>query len=268
MSAVIRLHYIRRGTGAKLLLIQGASAGQQHWGDRFLTALSSRCEVVAYNPRGIGRSAPEYDNFTMGDFADDAARVLDQVGWERANVLGVSLGGVVAQELALRHPQRVERMILGGTNGGGSTGDVVHSVLDNSLLSAVVHGDRVATSLNLFRLGVKDPDTVAPEAWLEYQAAEMVLMDPRASVLQMAAYARHSTMGRLPQLRVPTLVLHGDSDRIIDLGDAIALTRAIPRAQLTVLSAGHFFWLEIPAQTAQLVADFCTADLREELTGR
>lgn len=267
MSTPPRLHYIRRGAGAKLLLIQGASAGQQHWGDRFLTALSSRCEVVAYNPRGIGESPPKYGNFTMADFADDAARVMDHVGWERANVLGVSFGGVVAQELALGHPRRVERMILGGTNGGGSATDVAHAVLDGSLMSAVVHGDRAATSQNLFRIGVKDPDTVAPEAWLEYQAAELVPVDPRASVLQMAAYARHSTMGRLPQLRVPTLVLHGDSDRIIDLNDAIALTRAISGAQLTVLSAGHFFWLEIPVRTAQVVADFCAADLHEELVG-
>jgi len=266
MNALPCPNYIRRGAGGKLLLIQGASAGQQHWGGRFLTALSSRCEVVAYDPPGIGDSPSQYDNVTMAGFADDAARVLDHVGWERANVLGVSVGGVVAQELVLRHPERVERMILCGTNGGGSATDASRAVVDGSLVSAVVHGDRTATSQNLFRLGVKDPDTVAPEAWLEYQVAELVPVDPRASVLQMVAYARHSTMGRLLRLRLPTLVLHGDSDRIIDLNDAIALTQAISGAQLAVLSAGHFFWLEIPVRTAQLVADFCAAGLYEELS--
>jgi len=244
-----------------LLLIQGAAASHQHWGDRFLSSLSARFDVVAYDHRGVGGSTSVDRYFTMSDLADDAARVLDHVGWASANVFGVSLGGVVAQELALRHPHRVKRMILGGTNAGGAT-DVSHAKHRSSISAAVIHGDRAATSYNLFRLGVKDPDRLAPEAWLEYRSAELAPMDPRTTVLQMNAHAQHSTIDKLPQLGVSTLVVHGDSDRIIDLEDSIAITQAIPGAQLTVLSAGHLFWLEMPERTAQLIADFCADSAR------
>ncbi len=240
----------------RLVLIQGAAAGRHHWGARFLHALSTRCEVFSYEqPRTWTDDVGQH--LTIDDLADDLAIVLDSRNWDSASVFGVSLGGVIAQEFALRHPGRLEQLILGGTNTGGA-GDVIDAVAELDLMSIVVHGDRDATSRNMFRAGVKNPATVAPEAWQEYRVAEVCSpFSPHATVLQMQAYARHSTASRLAQLDVPTLVLHGDSDRVIALEEGIALTRLIPRAQLSVLSAGHLFWLEQPAMTATLVADFC-----------
>ena len=82
-------------------------------------------------------------------------------------------------------------------------------------------------------------------------------MDPRTTLLQMNAHAQQSTIDRRRQPGVSTLVVHGDSDRIMDLEDSVAITRAIPGAQLTVLSADHLFRLDMPERTAQLIADFC-----------
>lgn len=250
-------HFVRRGAGTPVLLIQGARAGHLHWGERFLTALSRRCAVVAYDHSGLGGSADVTDRSTMADLADDAARVLDAVGWSTAAVFGVSLGGVVAQELALRQPGRVQRLVLGGSNAGGAGSGTRGAGVDAQFAAALVPGDRSATSDNLFRLGVKDATAIDAQAWRDYRTAEAVPANGPAILAQMAEYARHSTVSRLPQLRVPTLVVHGDADRIIDLEDAVTLARAIPGARLQVLSAGHFFWLERPDEVAELVAEFC-----------
>ncbi|MEO6702850.1 MAG: alpha/beta hydrolase [Jatrophihabitantaceae bacterium] len=251
-------HCHRRGSGPPVLLIQGAAAGRLHWGERFLAELSGRCDVIAYDPAGIGGSAGCQPRITMAELAEDAVRLLDEVGWPSCTVVGVSAGGVVAQELALNAPDRVARLVLGGSNAGGASASARTIAADARLAAAVVPGDRATTSSNLFRLAVKDPERASGQAWAEYLAAEQaVRTDPAMVLAQVEAHSRHSTLSRLPSLQVPTLVIHGDDDRVIDLEDAVILARTIPNAQLRVLSAGHFFWLELPQHTADLIADWC-----------
>lgn len=107
-----RLHYLRRGAGEPLLLIQGLSGNHLHWGERFLSRLEPAFETIAYDHRGIGLSDPTPAGYTIADLADDAAGLLDAVDLESAHVMGVSMGGMVAQELALRAPQRVRSLTL------------------------------------------------------------------------------------------------------------------------------------------------------------
>src|SRR4051794_30472147 len=101
------LNYVRRGAGEPVLLIQGMSGNHLSWGEPFLRELERDFDVVAYDHRGVGRSSRVTDPFTIVDLAEDAAALLDTLGWETAHVLGISMGGMVAQELALRHPQRI-----------------------------------------------------------------------------------------------------------------------------------------------------------------
>ncbi|MFD7027457.1 alpha/beta fold hydrolase [Streptomyces sp. NPDC059917] len=252
------LHYVRRGVGAPLLLIQGAAASHLHWGQRLLSLLARAFDVVAYDHRGVGHSAPVSGPFTIEELADDAARVLDRVGWTRADIVGVSMGGVIAQELALRHPDRVRRLVLGCTHAGGAAASTTRAACEAEVAAAVVRGNRIATARNMFRLGVKDEDALPPEAWLEYQDSVLTLpVDPRATVLQTGALARHTTADRLQELRVPTLVIHGEADRMVHPEDGIAVARGIRDARLTILDAGHLFWLEQPEQTADIIAKFC-----------
>src|SRR6266513_2934017 len=93
------IHYVRRGEGEPLLLIQGMSGSHLAWGEPFLTNLERDFDVVAYDHRGVGHSSRVTDPFSITDLADDAAALLDALGWGSAHVVGISMGGMVAQEL-------------------------------------------------------------------------------------------------------------------------------------------------------------------------
>ncbi|MFF9393434.1 alpha/beta fold hydrolase [Streptomyces griseoluteus] len=258
------LKYIRRGAGLPLLLVQGTAATHLHWGERLMSLLAAEFDVVAYDHRGTGHSASACESFTVADLADDAARLLDRLGWPRAHVMGVSMGGLVAQELALRHPGRVESLLLGCTHTGGAGSPAVTSEV---LASAIVPGDKQATLRNVFRVGVKDPERLRRSAWEEYRdAAQTLPVDARTTALQIGAVARHSTADRLHRIDVPTSVVHGDTDRLVPAESGEKLASAIPGARFTVLSAGHFFWLEQPERTLELMTELCSAASREEVS--
>ena len=114
------IEYVRRGTGEPLLLIQGMSGTHASWGEPFLSLLEPHLDLIAYDHRGIGASAPRDGSFTIADLAQDAAGVLDALGIERAHVLGISMGGMVAQELAIAHPERLRTLTIGCSYPGGA----------------------------------------------------------------------------------------------------------------------------------------------------
>ncbi|MFC9691439.1 alpha/beta fold hydrolase [Kribbella sp. NPDC056951] len=254
-----RLDYVRRGRGAPLLLIQGMAAHHELWGDELLSALEARFDIVAYDHRGIGRGDRADEPFTVADLADDAAAVIESVGWTDAHVLGASLGGMVTQELVLRHPGVVRSIALGCTWAGGSRGVISETsrrMVDAIATRDVEHGLRTSFEANLSRRYAAQE----PGAREIYRRRALSVKVPVPVVLmQWAAAQAHDTTGRLGAIDVPALILHGTADAGIPVENALHLHDLLPAAQLELFEgAGHLFWWEDPERTAALLIAHCT----------
>jgi 3-oxoadipate enol-lactonase len=250
-----RLFHQRRGAGEPLLLIQGMSGTHLAWGEPFSGDLERDFDVVAYDHRGIGRSDRVDDPFSIADLAEDAAGLLDELGWESAHVLGISMGGMVAQELALRHPGRVRTLALGCTYCGGPGSSLAPQATLEKLSAGMLSGDQELAIRNGFEVNVSPAFAAADGTYETFRAMAKSLPAPVPVImLQMQAIAGHDTSGRLPSLELPTLVVHGDRDEMIPVGNGRLIAALIPGARLEVLEGvGHMFWWEQPRRSAELV---------------
>jgi 3-oxoadipate enol-lactonase len=259
------LFYERRGDGEPLLLIQGMSATHLAWGDPFLEQLEDDFELVFYDHRGIGRSAPVAEAFTIAHLAEDAVALLDALGIDTAHVVGTSMGGMVAQELALRRPERVRTLTLGCTYAGGAEGRLTDQLIAWRLGRALASGDRNAAIRAMYDINVSSAFAADPANLGEFVAMAKAL--PAAVpvvMLQMQAIAGHDTSARLAQIEAPTLVIHGDEDQMLPVANARAIAAAIPGARLEVLEGvGHMFWWEEPERSAALVRAHALAHRRQ-----
>lgn len=256
-----RLHYVRRGTGEPLLLIQGMSANHLHWGHEFLGLLDDDFEIVAYDHRGIGHSGPVTNPFTIVDLAEDAAALLDELEWDSAHVMGISMGGMVAQELTLRHPERVRTLVLGCTYAGGEGSaltdpQVIQRLGQLFMTGRTEEGLRAGFEYNVSREYASDPRNfeLTKRIAAELPASLDILM------LQVQAIASHDTSARLGDIEVPTLVLHGTEDQMLPASNAKAIADRIPGARLELFEGvGHAFWWERPERSAKLVRELAAA---------
>jgi pimeloyl-ACP methyl ester carboxylesterase len=249
------LHYERRGDGEPLLLIQGLSGNHLHWGEPFLRALEPGFALVAYDHRGIGRSGRLRGEFSLADLAGDAAALLDALGIESAHVLGISMGGMVAQELALRHPDRLRSLTLGCTYAGGPGSVLTAPEIWQRLAEPMLARDRERAIRAGFELNVSKAYAADEEGWRAYRERATQLPAPvPVLVAQAQAVAGHDVSARLAEIAVPTLVLHGDEDQMLVVANGRMIAEAIPGARLEVLQGvGHLFWIEQPERTAELV---------------
>ncbi len=254
------LHVERRGEGEPLLLIQGLGASTAHWGEPFLDALADGFELIALDNRGIGRSGPCVEVTTAG-LAADALAVLDALEIDRAHVAGFSMGGMAAQELALRAPERLRSLSLLATSCGGTQSRATSADVVNALTTAVFSGDRARILRTAYGLLVSS--AFAADAG-NYAAFEQVARGatPPIGVLlkQQAAVAAHDTFGRLSAVGAPTLVVHGKQDQILSWVNGDLVASAIPGARLELLDGvGHLLFWERPEQVARLVREHAAA---------
>jgi 3-oxoadipate enol-lactonase len=251
----ISLFYERRGSGEPVLLVQGMSGSHVAWGESFLGELGEGLDLVAYDHRGVGESTPQTEPFTIVQLADDAAGLLDTLGWESAHVVGISMGGMVAQELALRHPQRLRTLTLGCTYPGGADARLADPALIQELAGALLSGNRELALRTGFKANLS-AGFVAEEAnWPAFQAmATAVPVAVPVIMLQMQAVMGHDTSTRLGSIVAPTLVVHGTADQMLPPVNGDLIAAAIPDARLERLDGvGHMFWWEQPARSAALV---------------
>ena len=253
------LHYERRGTGSPLLLIHGLAGHHLMWHEPFLADLERDFDVVVYNHRGIGDSSRAEPPYEITDLADDAAALITELGWADANVFGISLGGMVAQEIAIRQPDKVRTLTLGCTYAGPAGGSLVSPGLMR-IAEARKTGDVRNTMRATYETNLS-PALRADESWYaKFTDAALAERVPGpVIVLQQLAAMKHDAAARLAGVTAPTLVIHGTADEIILFDHAAHVVASIPGARLEVLpDVGHLFWWERPELTAKLLREHCS----------
>jgi 3-oxoadipate enol-lactonase len=251
----IDLYYEQAGTGERLLFISGTGADLRHSPRPTDGPQFASFELLQYDQRGLGRSAVPPAPYTMADYAGDAAGLLDAVGWDGCPVLGVSFGGMVAQELAIRHPARVRRLVLACTSAGGGGGS-------SYPLHELVGLDAQASLDQRLQL----LDTRWDAAW-RAENPEMVAMiaerfrlggadggPGEGPLRQLEARRHHDTSARLAQIPCPTLVCGGRYDGIAPQANSEFLAATIPGAQLALFDGGHAFFMQDSAALPAIVS--------------
>jgi 3-oxoadipate enol-lactonase len=257
----VRIAYELRGRLRRrrpwLVLIQGLGFDRTGW-DPVARQLKRQFRLVLIDNRGSGRSTVPTDSFTVGHMAADVARVLDAARIPRAHVVGHSLGGMVAQELAVDYPERVEQLVLAGTTPGWPyaygmpAGSVKLMAETPRLPGATAVRRHVENSLSA-RTVEERPDLV--ERLVRHQLSHP--SDPAAWAALAAAGASYTGALRQTRIQAPTLVLHGSADDVVDPRNGALLAARIPRARLVMLpDLGHLFFWENPEAFVEAVATF------------
>lgn len=260
-TARLRLHVLRAAPAAPQgrVLVLGGSNFDLRLKRQFLaTPLAHLCEIVAYEPRGIGRSAHPPGDWTMADYAADAAALLDALGWDQADVLGESFGGMTALHLARRAPDRVRRLALASATAGGAGGASV----DLRPFLSLPPEDAAARALALQDSAFDTLRTTEPAAYArklaERRAFEAAFADPSVTsggyARLLAARARHDIWDALPQIPHPTLVLIGMRDRQAPPAAQRAMAARLPEAEVLAFDAGHGLAFATPAVMEALCA--------------
>ena len=254
-DAGVELYWERRGRGEPLLLIQGMSGTHLTWGEPFLSRLEPDFDCVVFDNRGIGNSAEVSGPFTIAELADDALAVMDAAGFETAHVLGISMGGMVAQELALAHPDRLRSLTLGCTYPGGPGSSLMASEDAGPLLEAMGSGNLDLVLKAMYAVNLSPGFRADESHFADFATMAKALPARRQTVqLQAGAIGGHDTQARLAEIAAPTLVIHGTEDKMIPVANGELIASLIPGARLEILDGvGHMFWWEQPERSAELI---------------
>jgi 3-oxoadipate enol-lactonase len=259
-STTAALYYAVAGDGPPLCLINGYRLSGAAWPHAFIDCLATRCTVIAFDNRGTGRSAKPDEGYEFGHQARDVIALLDHLRLPRASLLGFSMGGAIAQEVAIRHADRVDRLILFATFCGG----VWAEPAPLSVLNRIFFTDGLS------------PEEAARQSWPvtyspEYLAADgdaverqmrRELEQPTPTFVarrQMEALRAFDSYRRLPNIAAATLVATGTHDVLVKPRNSRILAARIPNARLeTLADLGHRAIWEAPEEIAELIGDFLT----------
>ena len=255
----IRLYYERQGTGPKLLYINGTGGDLRRKPNVFESLLATRFDLLSYDQRGLGQTDRPEKPYSMADYAEDANALLDAMGWERCAVMGVSFGGMVAQEFAVRYPQRIERLVLACTSSGGAGGASypLHELLDLPLREKTLHMLPISDTRQDAAWQAANPQEVATQLLMAEAAAAVGAAEPGRILgarLQILARKDHDTYDRLPSLTMPVLICGGRYDGIASVANQAAMQAQIPQAQLQLFEGGHAFLQQDTTAYARIAA--------------
>lgn len=251
----IELSYERAGSGPPLLMIMGMSGTFDHWDAGFLQQLRGDFETIVYDHRGVGASSRLHGPITIARLAQDAAGLLAALELESAHVLGVSMGGMVAQELALGHPERVRTLALGCTYCGGEGSALAGEEVQRKLAEAMSCGDRVRAVRIGWEINVSPAFAQNADACARFQEIGLRrAVSVKVITEQVRAVLAHDTSARLPEIELPTLVAHGALDQMLPPQNGRMIASLISDARMEIFDGvGHLFFWEQPARSAELL---------------
>jgi 3-oxoadipate enol-lactonase len=256
-----RLYYERQGAGEPLLFITGFTISAAVF-EPIVGMYAEHFDVITYDNRWSGRSPKPLRLTSVPELADDAARLLDSLGVESAHVYGLSMGAMIAQELALRHPEKVLGLILGGGTPGGPRAVLPYlDELGGILAHAATNMPRerfpwIGAFLFSDRFRRENPDKVRALVPLFVRH----FSPPWAINAHWWATVFHDTVSRLGEIQAPTLVMQGGEDGMAPFGVAELLAERIPDAELAVVEgAGHAYPLEQPEESLRILLEWYDA---------
>jgi len=255
----VDLYYEVHGEGEPLLLIMGLSLSSKSW-FRTVPVLSKHFKVIVFDNRGTGRSSKPNSPYSIELMAEDARDVLDAAEVDSAHVYGISMGGMIAQRLALKYPNRIRSLVLGCTTSGGVNhvqpgADVSMLMLSRGTANATPEEMAWATAPILYSQAfLENHKGLVAE---DIQRRIEIPIPPYAYMRQLQACLTHDTYEEIGQIEAPTLVIHGDEDRLVPYENGLTLAKKIPNAEfLTVPGAGHIYVTEAIDLVNDKVIDF------------
>ena len=252
----ISINYEISGSGPRVLFFNGSGATLKTTA-LLIGALAKTCTVLAHDQRGLGETSIPEGPYTMSQFAQDGAALLDHVGWDTCTVVGISFGGMVAQEFAVSYPQRVEKLVLLCTSAGGEAG----SSYPLHELGSLPVDERAAriTALTDNRFTPEwlatHPDDAAMVAMRNEQAAVPKSKETiKGEILQLGARIGHDVSDRLHRVTAPVFVTAGRYDGIAPVSNSEEIVKRLPDATLSIYEGGHIF----TAQDRRAIEDIRT----------
>jgi len=257
----IELYYEIHGAGQPLVLISGLGYPLWQW-HKMVPFLAEHFQVITFDNRGVGQSDKPAGPYTAQMLAADTAGLLDALGIEKAIIAGHSMGGFIAQAMALDFPQKVAKLILCSTNFGGPhhvpvTAEAMKVLTDvtSDALTRFKNGLAVSTAPDWSE---KNPEMI--EEWVKWRVANPI--DPAPYQAQMAIGfglmpEAAAFENKLPRLNVPTLILFGAHDKVVPPDNASLLAEKISGSKVVILpNAGHFFPIEVAEAASRTITDF------------
>lgn len=252
----IDLYWERMGEGPRLLFFNGSGSTIERMRP-LLTVYAEQFDVLIHDQRGLGRTEIPAGPYTMADYAADAIALVDHVRWDRFNVIGVSFGGMVAQEFTVTVPDRVERLALLCTSPGGPGGS-----------SYPLHELRSMDPEERSAIGMRIMDTRFTPEWLAEHPTDRMFVEAmtsaaatppgseteRGEIEQLAARRGHDAWDRLPDIVCPTFVAAGRYDGIAPPANSEAIASRISGAELRVYEGGHGFFAQDPTALPDVLA--------------
>lgn len=241
----ININYEVQGSGTPLLMIMGLSFSLRDWGEKFIELLAQHYQLILFDNRDAGLTSQSTHPYNIADMADDAAGLLDALKIPKAHVFGVSMGGAISQQFALKYPHKLDKLILGCTLAGGNCsqfGDI----------SGVMSGN--LSGLLFTPTFIQDRQ----QELTEFLAATTPLHSQcDALQRQMQAFATHDTCDILNGITASTLIITGDKDIAIPRSNSDLIAAKIPNAKLEIIAdAAHGFSYSHPETTADLIHFF------------